>query len=82
VQVLSRKKNRTVLEIELREGRKRQIRRMLSLFGHRVTRLTRVRFGPLEIGELRAGTWRELGPDEIQELRNAVGLGGNGAEAP
>ena len=74
VRELSSKKGRTVLEIELREGRKRQIRRMLTLFGHEVVRLRRIRFGPLNIGSLNVGKWRELAEGEVLALRHAVGF--------
>ena len=72
----------TLLEIELREGRKRQIRRMLALFGLEVVRLTRVRFGPVELGSLEPGRWRLLSEAEIDALRKAAALdsvGGEGA---
>lgn len=65
------------LEIELREGRKRQVRRMLALFGLDVTRLTRVRFGPIELGQLPPGGWRMLSEAEVLSLREATGLAMN-----
>lgn len=74
VHELSRRKGKTVLEIELKEGRKRQIRRMLALFGHEVLRLRRVRLGTLEMGSLNVGKWRALEPHEIGALRRAVGI--------
>lgn len=74
VQLMEKDRGRATLEIELREGRKRQIRRMLAVFGHDVVRLRRVRFGPVALGELPEGQWRELSPAEIGELRKAVGL--------
>ena len=49
-----------VLSIELREGKKRQIRRMCEALGLRVTRLVRVAFGPLTLGRLRPGAYRPL----------------------
>jgi 23S rRNA pseudouridine2605 synthase len=61
------------LEITLREGRKRQVRRMCEAVGHPVRRLERVRFGPFELGTLREGAFRELTPDEISALRRAAG---------
>jgi pseudouridine synthase len=79
VQVLRHRKGRTLLEIELREGRKRQVRRMLAAFGFDVVRLRRVRFGPLELGTLDPGKWRPLAPDEVAALRDAVGLGESAA---
>jgi 23S rRNA pseudouridine2605 synthase/16S rRNA pseudouridine516 synthase len=72
--ILSKAKGRTSLEIELREGRKRQIRRMFALFGHEVTRLRRVRFGPVKLGDLPDGRWRSLTPAEVRLLRSEVGL--------
>jgi 23S rRNA pseudouridine2605 synthase len=60
--------------MELKEGRKRQIRRMLALFGLEVTRLRRVRLGPLRLGELPPGKWRALDADEVRALRRAVAL--------
>lgn len=74
--VLRRKKTRTTLEMELKEGRKRQIRRMLALFGLEVVRLRRVRLGPLQLGELPSGKWRALEADEVRALHRAVGLEG------
>ncbi|MDQ6807691.1 MAG: rRNA pseudouridine synthase [Actinomycetota bacterium] len=61
------------LEITLREGRKRQVRRMCEAVGHPVRRLERVRFGPLELGSLREGDCRELTPDEVSALHRASG---------
>ncbi len=60
--------------MELREGRNRQIRRMVEAVGHRVVRLHREAFGPLELGALPAGDLRELEADEIGALRKAAGL--------
>jgi 23S rRNA pseudouridine2605 synthase len=60
-----------VLEIELREGRKRQVRRMCEAIGHPVLELTRVRFGPLQLGDLASGGVRRLGPNEVARLRRA-----------
>jgi 23S rRNA pseudouridine2605 synthase len=60
-----------VLEITLREGRKRQVRRMCAHIGHPVRRLSRVAFGPLRLGDLGAGGVRRLSPAEVQRLRDA-----------
>ena len=64
-----------MLEIALREGRKRQIRRMCEAVGHRIVDLRRVAFGPLELGDLRQGASRRLGSSEIQRLREAAASG-------
>jgi 23S rRNA pseudouridine2605 synthase len=61
-----------VIELELREGRKRQVRRMCEAVGHRVSELTRVRFGPLELGRLEPGAVRMLSEAEVAALRDAA----------
>src|SRR4051812_11840609 len=61
-----------VLELTLREGRKRQVKRMCAAVGHPVQRLQRVAFGPLRLGDLREGRVRRLSPAEIQRLRDAA----------
>jgi 23S rRNA pseudouridine2605 synthase len=58
-----------LVEIVLREGRKRQVRRMLEAVGHQVVSLQRVAFGPLGLGRLEPGESRRLKPAEIQRLR-------------
>ncbi|MBU0608306.1 MAG: rRNA pseudouridine synthase, partial [Armatimonadetes bacterium] len=75
--VLSRMADTTVLEMTLREGRKRQLRRMLELVGHPVRRLVRVAIAGVELGDLPPGKWRELKPEEIERLRRAVKLTGD-----
>jgi pseudouridine synthase len=58
----------TWLRFTLREGRNRQIRRMVEGMHHRVHRIIRVRIGGLELGDLPAGHWRELSPLEVELL--------------
>ena len=55
--------------VTIHEGRNRQVRRMFDAVGHRVLLLRRVRFGPLELGALRRGEWRELTEDEVARLK-------------
>jgi 23S rRNA pseudouridine2605 synthase len=54
------------LVITLREGKNREVRRLLEAVGHRVTRLRRVQFGGLELGALAPGQWREVTDAELQ----------------
>jgi 23S rRNA pseudouridine2605 synthase len=63
--------NERMLRITLREGRKRQVRRMCEAVGHPVVSLRRVKLGPLDIGGLRPGEWRALEASEIAALRAA-----------
>lgn len=60
------------LELTLREGRKRQVRRMCAAVGHPVTALRRVAFGPLRLGGMREGAVRRLTPAEVERLRAAA----------
>jgi 23S rRNA pseudouridine2605 synthase len=62
------------LRFVLREGRKRQIRRMCDAVGYPVRRLIRMRIGPIQLGDLAPGEHRSLTPVELRQLRAAVGL--------
>jgi 23S rRNA pseudouridine2605 synthase len=59
----------TWLRVVMREGRKRQIRRIAGLLGHPVRQLIRVRIGPLKLGSMKSGEWRRLTAQEIGELK-------------
>jgi len=65
---------RTEVRVVIREGRHRQVRRMLQAVGHKVQSLRRIGFGPLKLGRLKVGDWRVLGEGEIEALRRAVGV--------
>ncbi len=62
----------TQVLVTIHEGRNRQVRRMFEAVGHQVLQLRRVRFGPLELGELRRGEWRELRPEEVKALKASL----------
>ena len=61
-----------LLEIELRQGRKRQVRRMCEAVGHSVTQLERIAFGPLRLTGLAVGRHRRLTAAEIERLRQSA----------
>ncbi|HEV7299125.1 MAG TPA: pseudouridine synthase [Tepidisphaeraceae bacterium] len=67
--VVKRGRDSSVLEVTLREGRNRQVRRMLAKLGHKVRDLTRVRMGPLTLEGLNVGHVRALTPREVKELK-------------
>ena len=60
----------TELLITIHEGRNRQVRKMIAAIGHQVVHLKRVRFGPVQLGDLPSGMWRKLTEAEIQKLRS------------
>lgn len=62
------------VRVVIREGRHRQVRRMLMAVGHRVHSLNRTAFGPLRLGRLKAGDFRVLRDAEVAALRKAAGL--------
>jgi 23S rRNA pseudouridine2605 synthase len=61
----------TMLTITIREGRNRQIRKMCSAVGLPVRDLRRIRMGPIGLGRLKQGQWRDLTPDEVRRLKSA-----------
>lgn len=65
---------KTWLRVTIREGKRREVRRMCESVGHKVDKLVRVSFGPIELGRLRVGTWRPLSGDEVEALRSAAGF--------
>jgi 23S rRNA pseudouridine2605 synthase len=69
VERVRRTRDGTQLKVTLREGRKRQIRRIASALGHPAYKLVRIRLGPLELGSLPSGAWRRLTDEEVQELQ-------------
>ena len=61
-------KNKTSMYISIREGRNRQIRRMIEKFGYKVLMLRREKIGELSLGDLKEGKYRELTKEEIEYL--------------
>jgi 23S rRNA pseudouridine2457 synthase len=62
------------LKITLREGRKRQVRKMTAAVGHPTLRLIRVAIGPVNLGNLLPGQWRDLTPNETRKLKKSLKL--------
>lgn len=73
VSVLTKEEGRVVLRIVIKEGRNRQIRKMCEAVGLEVARLRRIAIGPVKLGMLKPGTYRELTSEEVKALRNAAG---------
>lgn len=72
VELIGSARGLTRVRLVIREGRNRQVRRMLEAVGHPVRELTRTAFGPVHLGRLRPGDWRRLRPNELAALREAV----------
>ena len=71
--VKTKEPGRVVLLMTIREGRNRQIRKMCEAVGLDVARLRRVSVGPLKLGMLKPGSYRELTAEELKAIRNAIG---------
>lgn len=56
------------ISISIREGKNRQVRRMFEAVGHKVTKLTRIQIGNIQLGHLPKGKWRHLSPNELQQI--------------
>lgn len=73
--VKSRRRQSTVLEMILDEGRNREIRRVLAHVGHKVQRLTRIAVGPVRLGDMPPGAYRELTKKEVAALYESISRG-------
>jgi 23S rRNA pseudouridine2605 synthase len=69
VRVTAREADATVLLVTIHEGRNRQVRRMFEAVGYQMLYLRRMRFGPLGLGDLRRGEYRELTAGEVKALK-------------
>lgn len=67
-----RQNGKTILEVILNEGRKRQLRRMCQTLGWPLLKLERIQIGPLALGDLKQGAWRYLSETEINLLKNSL----------
>jgi 23S rRNA pseudouridine2605 synthase len=74
IELIYRGESETKLRIDLREGKKRQIKRMFKIFGHRVISLHRYEFGGLSFEDLKIGELRPLTDNEEKHLREVSGL--------
>jgi 23S rRNA pseudouridine2605 synthase len=72
IEILKRSRRETHIIVELTEGRNREIRRMMKSAGHEVTRLKRVAFGGVELGDLAPGKWRYVSREEIRAAFPAI----------
>lgn len=72
VEIISRENGLSHLKIVMREGRKRQIRRIANLLGYEVRHLTRQKIGPLSLGSLKPGEWRHLTEQELKLLQGTI----------
>ena len=70
IHVIKSEQDRTVLEIVLEEGRNRQIRKMCEAVGLEVARLKRNAIGPVKLGMLQPGKWRELTKEEMRSIKS------------
>lgn len=69
IKVVAARREGTLIDLTIHEGRNRQVRRMLERVGHPVLGLTRLRFGPIALGDLAPGHVRDATPAELASLR-------------
>jgi len=74
IAIVSKSSKKTLLKIEIYEGRKREVKKMFKTVGHEVLQLKRISFGGVRLGELKTGKWRFLTQKEIDILKKKVNL--------
>jgi len=74
VKLIRVEKNQTTLEVVFHEGRKHIVKRFMAHFGHKVKRLKRIAIGPIQLGKLPPGKWRDLTQQELEALKKALNL--------
>lgn len=72
VRVKGAAEKNTWLEIGIREGRNRQVKRMFEAVGHPVMKLKRIAVGPIRIGKIKPGEWRFISEKELEELKSWI----------
>ncbi len=72
ISILKQFQSNSEVLVRIAEGKKRQVRRMFEAIGFEVRHLVRTEYGPLKLGRLRRGQYRELTPNEVRELHKAV----------
>ena len=72
--ILRRQSGKTLVEIRIHEGKKRQIKRMMKCVGHPVLQLNRISFAGIRCDGLETGQWRDLKEQEVHHLYDVVGL--------
>jgi len=72
IDIVYKKNNETKLKVTLREGKKRQIRRIAASFGFPVKQLIRLQIGPLTLGDLGPGDWKYLSGSEVRALQDSI----------
>ena len=70
VRLIRQKPKRAVLEISIREGKNRQVRKMCAAVGNRVQKLERISIGEIRLGRLKEGHYRKLTREEIDYLKS------------
>ena len=70
IEVLHRQNGNAEVRVTIREGRNRQVRKMLAAIGHEVTSLARVQMGGLSLGDLKVGAYRHLTEEEVERLKS------------
>lgn len=73
VELITRNESQSVVKFTLSEGKNREIRRICEVVGVSISKLKRVSLGPIRLGELKSGEYRELSSSELRALKNAVG---------
>ena len=73
VRILKHSADQSVIEMTIREGKYHQVKRMCAQVGYQVVKLKRIAYGPLRLGRLEPGVWRELNSKEVTELEKTIG---------